>query len=423
MPPRDHTGFAAYSPEVITDLLSVEAVRDPFPVYRALREHAPVTWLPEHRAWFVGTHELVLEAFRSPALSSDRLTPVERRLDDERRALLGDTFDLLRGWMVFHDPPQHERLRWPVRRAFTPRTVEQLRPFVERVVRDCVRTIHERLADGETVDLVPELAFPVPAIVIAELLGVPASDREAFKTWSNDLATVVFGTTADPRRAEQAARGTQRFTEYFTALVAERERHPGDDLISALVAARDDADPPIAPMELVGACTLLLFGGHETTTGMITLAAHSLARHPHERERVAAGPVDTAVAVEELHRFDGPSKVMVRVAHDDVRLGEVEITTGQNVFLGLAAANRDPAVFDAPDELRLDRDTAFRHVGFGHGIHHCLGAPLARLETAVAVEAIVRDLGAWDVAVDDDELPWGGSVLGRGLGSLPVRHG
>lgn len=408
---------------MITDLLSVEALRDPFPVYRALREHAPVTWLPEHRAWFVGTHAAVLEAFRSPELSSDRLTPVERRLDDERRALLGDTFDLLRGWMVFHDPPQHERLRWPVRRAFTPSTVERLRPFVERVVDERVTDIAARLADGEIVDLVSELAFPLPAIVIAELLGVPASDRDEFKTWSADLATVVFGTTADPRRAAQAARGTQRFTEYFTALVRDRERHPGDDLISALVAARDEADPPIAPMELVGACTLLLFGGHETTTGMITLASHSLSMHPQQRAWLARTPDAMPVAVEELHRFDGPSKLMVRVAHDHVQLAGTDVEPGQTVFLGLAAANRDPAVFPDPDALVLDRADTHRHLGFGHGIHHCLGAPLARLETAVAIDAVVRRLGDWQVAVPDEALAWGGSVLGRGLGSLPISHG
>ncbi len=394
---------------MLTDLLSPEAVRDPFPVYRALREHAPVTWLPEHRAWFVGTHDLVLEAFRSFGLSSDRLTPVERRLDDERRALLGDTFELLRGWMVFHDPPQHERLRRPVHRAFTPRTVERLRPFVDAVVDAQATSIAERLADGETVDLVTDLAFPLPAIVIAELLGVPASDRDEFKGWSADLATVVFGTTADPRRAEQAARGTQRFTEYFTALVAERERRPGDDLVSALVAARGEADPPIGPMELVGACTLLLFGGHETTTGMITLASHSLATNPAQRSWLAEHPEAMGTAVEELHRFDGPSKLMVRVTHEPVRLGDVDIEPG--------------SVFADPDDLRLDRTEAHRHVGFGHGIHHCLGAPLARLETAAAIDAVVSRLGDWRIAIDDSELAWGGSVLGRGLGSLPIRHG
>ncbi|MFN8022071.1 MAG: cytochrome P450 [Acidimicrobiales bacterium] len=408
---------------MITDLLSVEASRDPFPVYRALRDHAPVTWLPEHRAWFVASHAAVLDAFRHPALSSDRLTPVRRRLDDHRRELLADTFDLLDGWMVFHDPPQHERLRLPLRRAFLPRTIDALRPFVEHTVDRCVDLMAERLADGETVDVVAELAFPIPAIVIAELLGVPASDRDEFKTWSADLATVVFGTTADPRRAEQAARGTRRFVDYFTALVADRERHPGDDLISALVAARDEADPPIGAMELVGACTLLLFGGHETTTSLITLATHSLSQYPDQRSWLVAHPDAVVGAVEELHRFDGPSKVMVRVAHEPLELAGTAIDAGRTVFLGLAAANRDPAAFEHPDELRLDRADAHRHLGFGHGIHHCLGAPLARLETQVAVDALVRRLGDWQLAVDPVDLVWGATVLGRGLGSLPIARG
>jgi cytochrome P450 len=208
---------------VITDLLSAEAIRDPFGVYRGLAQHAPVTWLPEHRAWFVATHAGVVEAFHSPALSSDRLTPLEQRLDPARRGLLGETFELLRGWMVFHDPPHHDRLKHPVRRAFTPRRVEQLRPFVQQTVDAHAAAIRERLLDGDAVDVLTDLAFPIPAIVIAELLGVPASDRDEFKTWSADLATVVFGTTADPRRAEQAARGTRRFAEYFSALVADRE--------------------------------------------------------------------------------------------------------------------------------------------------------------------------------------------------------
>ncbi len=408
---------------MITDLLSVEATRDPFRVYRELREHAPVTWLPEHRAWFVAGHAAVLDAFRHPNLSSDRLSPVRRRLDDHRRALLADTFDLLDGWMVFHDPPQHERLRLPLRQAFLPRTVDRLRPFVERTVDECATVMRERLDSGEVVDVVTELAFPIPAIVIAELLGVPASDRDEFKTWSADLATVVFGTTADPRRAEQAARGTRRFVDYFTALVADRERHPGDDLISALVAARDAADPPIGAMELVGACTLLLFGGHETTTSLITLATHSLSAHPDQQAWLAAHPDAIAGAVEELHRFDGPSKVMVRIARDELELGGATIDQGATVFLGLAAANRDPAAFEQPDELRLDRADAHRHVGFGHGIHHCLGAPLARLETQVAVESIVHRLAPWHLAVDPTELVWGATVLGRGVGSLPIRRG
>ncbi len=405
---------------MITDLLSPTATSDPHGVFRALREHADVTWLPEHRAWFVAPYGLVQAAFRHPQLSSDRLTPLEARLPDRERHLLADTFELLRGWMVFFDPPHHERLRGPVRHAFVPRRVEGLRPFVTELVTSFVDGIEARLRDGETVDLVAELAFPVPAIVIAELLGVPASDRDAFKTWSSELAAIVFGTSSDAQRAERAARGAAEFAAYFTELLAHHERHPTDDLVSALLAARDVADPPLSASELVGACTLLLFGGHETTTSLIANSAVALLAHPDQRRWLADHPSAIANAVEELHRYDGSSKLMVRVAASPLQLGGVDIAAGQTVFLGIAAANRDPAVFPEPDELRLDRPDAHRHLGFGHGLHACLGAGLARLETQVAVQALVSRLGAARLAVPQEELRWGATVLGRGCQSVPV---
>lgn len=410
---------------MITDLLSAEAVSDPHAVYRSLREHAPITWLPEHRAWFVATHEGVQAAFRDARLSSDRLTPLEARMSDDKRALLGDTFDLLRGWMVFHDPPHHERLKAPVRRAFTPRAVEGLRPFVERVVDECLDTIAVRLAEGEQVDLVEHLAFPLPAIVIAELLGVPASDRDDFKHWSNELSAIVFGASADPRQAERAAAGSAQFTGYFTELIAHVERHPGDNLISALIAAKDLADPPLSAVELVGACTLLLFGGHETTTSLIGNATAALLD-----DRAALGTfvgmtsdvAAVAHAVEELHRFDGSSKVMVRIAAEThLAAPSVEIAAGQTVFLGIASANRDPAVFSDPDRLALDRPNAGKHLGFGVGLHFCLGAPLARLESQIAVGRLFGRFGdRLELACDHAALRWGATILGRGLASLPV---
>jgi len=405
---------------MITDLLSPDAVQDPHAVYRALREHAPVTWLPEHRAWFVADHAGVAAGFRDARLSSDRLTPLEERLDARRRAILGETFELLRGWMVFHDPPHHERLRGPVRRAFTPKAVERLRAFAEDVVDESLARCRERLHDGEVVDLVRELAFPLPAIVIAELLGVPAGDRAEFKTWSSELAAIVFGASSAPDQAERAARGAARFASYFRDLVADHERHPRDDLISALVAARDEADPPLAATELVGACTLLLFGGHETTTGLIGNAACTLLTHPDQRRWLRDRPEAVPAAVEELHRWDGSSKVMVRVVAEPHDLGGHATEPGQTVFLGIAAANRDPAAFDDPDALRLDRPDAHRHLGFGHGLHFCLGAPLARLEAQVALRGFSDALADVELAVDPRDLRYNATILGRGLAELPV---
>jgi cytochrome P450 len=405
---------------MITDLMSAEAVRDPHTAARLLREHAPVVWLPEHRAWFVATFADVLAGFHHPGLSSDRLSPMEARLPEASRAALGPTLDLLRGWMVFHDPPHHERLKDPVRRAFTPRTIEALRPFVTDVVDRCVEQVLDRARDGDLVDLIAELAFPLPAIVIAELLGVPASDRDAFKTWSSELATIVFGASTRAPRTQQAALGTAHFTEYFTELIRHYEQHPADNLICALLAARHTADPPLQATELVGACTLLLFGGHETTTSLLGNSMVSLFTHPDQRAWLAAHPEAIVGAAEELHRFDGSSKVMVRVAADTVELGGATIEPGSSVFLGLAAANRDPAAFERPDELWLARPDAARHLGYGHGLHFCLGAPLARLETQVALTAFAERLGPLQLAIDPQELPWGATILGRGLQRLPV---
>jgi cytochrome P450 len=404
---------------VITDLLSPDAVRDPHAVYRRLREVAPVVWLPEHRAWFVGTYAEVHAGFRDPHLSSDRLTPLERRLPVDKLAILGETFELLRGWMVFHDPPHHERLKAPVRRAFTPKAVEGLRPFVERITADCVASMRARLADGEPVDIVADLAFPLPAIVIAELLGVPASDRDEFKTWSNQLATIVFGASSNPQQAERAAEGSARFAEYFRGLIAHYEARPTDNLISALIAAADLADPPLSPTELVGACTLLLFGGHETTTNLIGNAALALLDHPDDLRWLADHPESIGIAVEELHRFDGSSKLMVRIAADDHERGGEHISAGSTVFLGIAAANRDPAAFEQPDRLWLQRPDAAKHLGFGYGLHFCLGAPLARLESQVALAALAPLLVGVEAAYDG-AVPWGATILGRGVSALPV---
>ena len=231
---------------MITDLMSAEAVRDPHTTARLLREHAPVVWLPEHRAWFVATYADVLAGFHHPGLSSDRLTPMEARLPEAIRTALGPTLDLLRGWMVFHDPPHHERLKDPVRRAFTPRAIEALRPFVTGVVDQCVAQVLDRARDGDQVDLIAELAFPLPAIVIAELLGVPASDRDAFKTWSSELATIVFGASTRAPRTQQAALGTAHFTEYFTELIHHYEQHPTEGRTASIRASLrvDDAYLP-----------------------------------------------------------------------------------------------------------------------------------------------------------------------------------
>lgn len=405
---------------MITHLLDPIAISDPYEVYQHLREHAPITWLPEHRAWFIATHQGVDAAFRDQRLSSDRLTPLEARLTPETQQLLGDTFDLLRGWMVFHDPPGHERLRGPVRRAFTPKTVEALRSPISQIVDDHINTIDEQLRSGHVVDLIDAFAFPVPAIVIAEMLGVPADDRDEFKTWSDQLAGIVFGASNRPDQAATAAAGSARFAEYFGELIDRYRRAPADNLVSALIEAAEVADPPLLATELVGACTLLLFGGHETTTNLIGNSLLSLLSDRAASDHFRAHPGQQAAALEELHRYDGSSKVMVRIAAVDHERDGVQMRAGDTVFLGIASANRDPEVFSEPDAIQLDRANAHRHLGYGYGIHFCLGAPLARIETQIAIGRLVERLPPVELAVPSSELEYGATILGRGLRSLPV---
>jgi cytochrome P450 len=341
---------------------------------------------------------------------------MERRLSDANRETLGSTIELLRGWMVFHDPPDHTRLREPLRRAFTPARLAGLRPRIEAIVDELLDGIEDR----DDVDLVRDVTFPLPAIVIAELLGVPAEDREDFKHWSDQLSAIVFGSPDRAGRAAVAAAGSERFSNYFAALIDRYRHHREDNLVSALIAVTED-DPDgagLASDELVGACTMLLFGGHETTTTLVTNSMRSLMSHPDERRRLVDDPTMITQAIEELHRFDGSTKVMVRVVGEGHERGGESFEPGQTVLLGVMGANRDPAVFDEPHRLDLARGNARHHLGFGYGIHFCLGAALARLEAEVAIGALVRRFP--DMAHDPESVVFPETLLSRSVTSLPV---
>jgi cytochrome P450 len=402
------------------DLASPSAVADPFAAFAELRRQGPVVWLPAQRAWFFSTYSAVSEGFKDRRLSSDRLTPIESRLDATRREVLDQTIELLRGWMVFHDEPDHARLRDPLKRAFTPRRVEALRPRVSAVVHQLLGD----LDDDGPVDLIGRFAFPLPAIVIAELLGVPPEDRERFKTWSDKLAGLVFGASGDARADEVVASGSAEFADYFGWLIRRYTDEPADNLVSALIAvsrsAGDGDRPALSSSELVGTCTLLLFGGHETTTNLIGNSVHSLLRHPDQLAALRRDPETVAGAVEELHRYDGSTKLMVRIVGEDHERAGQQLRAGQTVFLGVSSANRDPAAFDQPDDLRLDRPDAHRHLGFGFGAHFCLGAYLARVETQQALAALVTRYPALTLAADESELAWRPTLISRGPARLPV---
>jgi cytochrome P450 len=370
-----------------------------------------VHWSDAHRAWLAVSYDAVRDGFTAPWLSSDRIPSFERAAAS-RPAAFARVVDLLRGWMVFRDPPAHTRLRDPVRRAFTPRRLQDLAPVIERTAQGLL----DRIADDGDCDLRTTYARPLPALVIADLLAIPRDDRSAFQQWSDRLSGVVFAAESRGDTAVNAAvEATDQFVAYFGELIDHRRRHPGDDLVSALVHAAGPGAPK--PAELIGACTLLLFAGHETTAGLIANGTAHLLDHDGSRRALAADPLLWEPAVEELMRFDGPAKVMVRKAASAARWHGAEVAGGDTVFLVILAANRDPRMFAEPDRLDIEREPN-PHLGFGWGLHHCLGAALARLEACIALRALFERFPAMARGA---EAPWGGGVVGRGVAAVPVR--
>jgi cytochrome P450 len=393
------------------DLTAREHQQDPHALFHQLRRDAPVHWSDVHRAWLAVSYEAVHDGFTAPWLSSDRIPSFERAAVS-RPAAFARVVDLLRGWMVFRDPPAHTRLRDPVRRAFTPRRLGDLTPAIERTAHELL----DRLAADGDGDVRRVYASPLPALVIADLLAIPRADREAFQQWSDRLSGVVFAAESHGDAATAAAiAAADDFVAYFGELIEHRRRHPGDDLVTALVHASGPGAPE--PAELVGACTLLLFAGHETTAGLIANGTASLLDDPQARQRLAGDPALWTSAVEELMRIDGPAKVMVRKTTEAVRWHGVDLREGDTVFLVILAANRDPAVFADPDRLDIGRDPN-PHLGFGWGLHHCLGAALARLEARIALRALFERFPGMERT---GVAPWGGGVVGRGVGAVPVR--
>lgn len=401
-------------------ILSPATVADPYPYFAHLRENDPVAWSDRYRSWFLSSYEVNVAAVRDSRFSSDRITPVierERRREAPDRELI-QTLELLDGWMVFRDPPEHTRLRRLVSKAFSPKMVKAMREQVVQVTDELLDAAEAHAAGTEgTVDLLRAVAYPLPAIVIAGMLGVPAQDRDLFKQWSDDISALVFGGLEDATRHDRARTGMSQLVGYVGDLVERARRSPQDDLATALVQAHDE-DGALSEAEVVATCVNVLFGGHETTTNLIANGVLALLRHPEQAAGLRADPDLAGSAVEELLRYDGPAKAVVRVAAEDVDLLGRRIRSGDRVFLLPGAANRDSAAFERPDELDIARQDN-PHLGFGAGMHYCLGASLARLEAVVAIPRILERFP--DLALTGQPLSWQPVVLTRGLTALPVR--
>ncbi|GAA2624854.1 cytochrome P450 [Streptomyces spororaveus] len=385
-------------------------VADPFPLYRQLREDGPVRRVVAAGgldAWLVTRYEDGLAALSDSRLSSDVRDASDTRLlrqlpVTERESMLSN--------MLRSDPPDHTRLRRLVSTAFTARRVAGMRPRIQALTD---RLLDEVLPTGRA-DLVADLALPLPVTVISELLGVPVDERREFQQWTDRM----IRRGAEPPDPAVIDEAWQHMRAYVTDLVHAKRARPGDDLLSALVTARDE-EQRLTEDELVAMVFLLLAAGYITTVNLIGGGIAMLLGHPDQLALLRADPALLPGAIEEFLRYDGPvSPGIARFAREDVKLAGVTIPRGATVLIGAALADRDPARFPDPDRLDITRqDNA--HLAFGHGIHYCLGAPLARLEGQIAIGTVLRRLPGLALAVAPEEIPRRPGGL-RGPASLPV---
>ena len=392
---------------------------DPFPLFAELRERGAVhavTLADGHAAWLVVRYDEARAALNDARLSKDMHAALAMDSGIVAEGLPGPAFAR---HMLSVDPPDHTRLRRLVSCVFTPRRVERLEPRVQAIVDDLIDRI-AALGPAARVDLVSTFAFPLPFTVICELLGVPEPERAPLGRELGALLAPV----STPAEHERAQAASDAVVSMLTELVEFKTTAPGDDLVSGLVDARD-GDERLTQQELLSTIFQLILAGHDTTTSLIGNGVVALLRNPEQLAALRADPSKLPAAVEELLRYDAPvPHSTFRYAVEPVELGGATIPAGAQVIICLAAANRDPARYDHPELLDIGREEG-RHLGFGHGIHHCLGAPLARMEGVVAFGSLLRRFPQLQLAVPSDELHWGhgdGLVL-RGLTELPVIPG
>lgn len=382
------------------DLFSPELRRDPYPAYAAARARTPVLHLPDARLWAVLGHDAVKRVLSDHAVFRSDVAPAR-----------GMAFE----WLLFMDPPRHTRLRALISRAFTSRTVAALAPAITRLA---VERIAATLDHG-VIDVVSELATPVPMMVIAELIGLPPSDWPVLARWSEAIVqlgnTIVGGDAA--RAGAVFAAANAEMAVYFAAAIADRRVAPRDDLLTRLVTAEVDGEL-LAEPELIRFCQLLLAAGTETTTNLIDNALVCFATYPDQLARVRAEPALLAPAIEEVLRFRTPVQAMFRATAEPVELDGTVVPAGAFVVAMIGAANRDPRRFVAPDTFDVGR-TPNPHVAFGHGIHFCVGAPLARLEAAIVLGELLRRWARFELV--DPAWPPRAAFHVHGPSALPIR--
>ena len=377
--------------------------RNPYPFYDTLRANAPVLFWNTWGVYFLTRWEDCNRLLRDSRMGHGGMSepPPQQR----------DLYRMQINWMLFRDPPDHTRLRGLAQRAFTPRMVEQMRAAIQ----DITDGLLDRVAAKGALDVVADLAYPLPVTVIARMLGVPEADVDTFHAWSDALGRSL-DLTEDEEVYNEASRAAAAFTEFLADLADRRRVEPTEDLLSALVAAEEGGEH-LTTDELYATCALLLVAGHETTVNLIGNGTLALLRNPAQLDRLRADPSLTKTAVEELLRYDSPVQLTSRIVLEEIDVDGQRILPGMQLSFMLGAANHDPAVFADPHTLDITRKPN-PHLAFGSGIHYCLGAPLARLEAQIAFDTLLRRFPTLTLLEEDP--PHRDNYLLRGLERLPV---
>ena len=408
------------SPFDTAERVPLEIIANPYPSYHQMRAQDPVHWNEPYGSWALTRYSDVMEALRDRRMSSDRMSAYSGRIPEPMQEKMAPIMRIFSNTMLLSDPPNHTRLRSLANKAFTPRVVENMRSHIQDIVDQSLDGVER----AGRMDVIKDLAYPLPVRVICEMLGVAPEDQDRFKKWTDDLAVFLGDVRRAAQHVEVAQRSALDMIDYLRGIIQECRQNPRDDLISALVAAEEQGDA-FSEEELYSMFVLLQIGGHETTTNLIGNGLLALLQNPDQLQQLRDNPALIETAVEELLRYHSPIQTTGRIAMEDLEICGKQISQGQFISTYIGAANRDPGQFPDPDRLDISREEN-RHLAFAFGPHFCLGAALARMEGQIAIGTVLRRMRQLrlepplSTETPLEDFPWHDNPVFHGLESLPV---
>lgn len=403
-----------HTTEYFNDMMTRDVMNDPHTYYHHLRAHDPVYWNEKWGGWVLTRYNDIVKVLRDPAgWSSQRIKYLSEEMRPGDEIKFKPIFDVLANWFIFKDQPDHTRIRRLLNPHMTPIALEKYKPRIQQIVHSVI----DRIEAGKKYDMVKEFSYLIPLTVILNMLGIPEADkdRDDIKYWSEQIGLLFFIRADEPKRREIACEGITSFVNYLSPLVEERRKNPKDDMISILTEAEKQGI--LSSDEVIATTILLVFGGHETTTNLINNGTLAFVNNPDQWELLKADPSLAESAVEELLRYDTSVKATVRWAKYDQEVGGKMIKKDQRLLLALTAANRDPEIFPNPDKLDITRNPNV-HVAFAHGIHVCVGGPLARLEATETFRIMAERMPL--AKLEANMLEYQPAIVSRALNEFPV---